>query len=37
MTHQNCDELLKIAGKQTVTAVEELGETVKQNLRLKND
>ena len=37
MTHQNCDELLKIAGNQTVSAVEQLGETLKQNLQMKNE
>jgi hypothetical protein len=37
MTHQNCDELLKIAGKKTVSAVEQLGETLKQNLQMKSE
>jgi hypothetical protein len=33
MTHQNCDELLKIAEKQTAATTEQLGETLKHNLQ----
>jgi hypothetical protein len=34
MTHQNCDELLKIAEKKTVIDSEQLGETLKQHLQV---
>jgi len=34
MTHQNCDELLKIAEKQTAVSSEQLGETLKHHLQM---
>jgi hypothetical protein len=37
MTHQNCDELLKIAEKQTAATSEQLGESLKQHLQVSQN
>jgi hypothetical protein len=36
MTHSNCDELLKITGKQNTTTAEQLGKTLINNLQQSN-